>query len=242
MAFDSVLRTDILSEEIKTDPTRIKIFAETQFINILNSSQKLDSLGKTKTPGPAKNIVEVMDLLRQAIEDYEKRERINEDAKVHFLYENPDREAELESISCSLTERNPGMFAQGRPNESPVRQLRPLLRELLPDPDNPGYRRAVLGQFYDNTLTLTCWARTNKQANERALWLETVMEEYRWFFVYSGVNRVEYQGRRQEEVRQISNNKIYGRPIDYYVRTEKLRSVSQKELEEICVRLATVNS
>ena len=105
------------------------------------------------------------------------------------------------------------------------------------DPENPGYRRAVLGYWYDNMLTLTAWARTNKAANERALWLENVMEEYTWFFVYSGSQRVLYQGRRAEKLTEVENNKIYGRPIDYFVKTEKLRTVSTKTLEEIVVNL-----
>lgn len=233
---DSVLRTDILSSDITEDQQHIKVIAQTQFQYEVQNARSID---RTTTPGPSKNIVEVMELIRQAIIDYESRTNVNQDAKVHLTYEKPDREAELEAISISLAVREPGMYSQGRPGEGKIKNRRPVLREHVDDPDNPGYKRAVLGYFYDNTLRLTCWARTSKQANLRALWLEDVMEEYTWFFVYSGVNRIFYDRRREEITHEVEGNKIYGRPIDYFVRTEKLRNVSQKTLEEIVVNLTT---
>jgi len=238
MSFESVLRNDILDPELLKSKSGIKVIAETQFVNIIQKAHR----PPTKTPLPAKNIVEVMSLFSEAFKDYEIRTHTTEDARVKLLYEKPDREAQLEAISIILEKREPGMYGQGRPFENDVRQLRPLLREETEDPDHPGYKRAVLGQFYDNMLRLTAWARTNKAANDRALWIENVMEEYTWFFVYSGVNRVLYQGRSEEQVREVNGNKIYGKPIDYFVRTEKLRNVSQKELEEVCIRLAIVTN
>jgi hypothetical protein len=236
MPFESVLRTDIIDEELLEEPQRVKVVSETWFRGFINRATPWE---KTKTPWPAKNIVEVMTLVSQALTDYEARTGVTEDAKVNISYESPDVDADLEVITIALAEREPGMYGQGRPRENQVKNRKPILREHLDDPDNPGYKRAVLGYFYDNTLRLTCWARTSKAANERALWLENVMEEYEWFFVYSGVNRFLYDRRRTEIVHGVGNNKIYGRPIDYFVRTEKIRNVSQKTLEEIYVRLTT---
>lgn len=234
MAFDPVLRTDLLDKELATIQDKVKILSEAWIGQIIN---KATAFEPTKSPLPSKNIVEVMDLIKEAIEDYQVRTHVNEDAKVKFLYSYPDVESQLEAISVSHPVREPGMFAQGGPFENKTKQLKPLLREYGEDADNPGYKRAVLGFWYDNVLRLTCWARTNKVANERALWLENVMEEYAWFFGYSGVNRLLYQGRQKEEKIVINGNKVYGRPIDYFVRTEKLRSISQKELEQVCIRL-----
>lgn len=229
---DSLLRNDLISNSLLVKSQSVKVIAQTHFNGLINSAIK----ERTRTPEPAKNIIEVMSLISQAINDYEFRTHVTEDAKINVVYSKPDTDAVLEVISLELTKRQPGMWGQGRPFENNVTSLRPLLREEVEDPEHPGYRRAVLGYFYDNILTLTCWARTNKTANERALWLENLMEEYQWFFVYSGANRVLYQGRKEELVHEVGNNKYYGRPIDYFVRTEKIRQVSEKTLEEICIR------
>lgn len=236
MTFEPQLRTDILDTELSTEPKRIKVAIESQFKRIVDNAETWD---RTTTPGPSKNIIEVMDLIGQAINDYDQRTHKTTDAQVFFTYESPNTDKQLEAISISLIEREPGMYGQGSPsNKSKIKNLRPILREVKDDPDNPGYKRAILGYFYDNILQLTCWARTNKAANARALWLENVMEEYTWYFVLSGVNRIFYHGRGMEISKDISGNRIYGRPIKYYVRTEKIRAVSQKTLETIYVNLA----
>lgn len=234
MPFDSVLREDILTEDLTKEQKNIKVISETQFKIIVNKAVK----PPTVSPEPAKNIIEVMDLIDQAFKDYEKRAHTEPDGQIKVLYDSPDRDAQLEAVSISVNKREPGMFGKGAPFENRTKQLRPLLREVVDDEEHPGYKRAVLGYWYDNVLRLTAWARTNKAANDRALWVESVMEEYSWFFGYMGVQRLIYQGRAAELKKEINQNKIYGRPIDYFVRTEKLRSVSQKELEEVCVRLA----
>lgn len=224
---------DLLPPSLLVDPERVRVIAEGHFNGLINTAV---TPGRTQTPQAAKNILETMELVRQAIKDYELRTHVTEEAKIDVTYAKPDVDRDIESISVEIVRREPGMFGQGAPFGSATKNLRPILRENVRDPEHPGYRRAVLGYFYDNMLRFTCWARTNKAANERVLWLENVMEEYSWFFVYSGANRVLYQGQRDDVVNEVGNNKYYGRPVDYFVRTEKLRQVSEKTLEEICIR------
>ena len=64
------------------------------------------------------------------------------------------------------------------------------------------------------------------------------MEMYDPFFVYSGVNRLLYESWRTNEVIDIGSNRYYGRPIDFFVRTEKLVEVTEKTLEQIIIKLA----
>jgi hypothetical protein len=237
MSVDTRIREDILPEELITTIPQVKVYAEQQYNLILQNTQAF--AGKEVTPQPAKNITEVMELIRLAFEDYYTRTHVTDDAKVRFSYEDPDNTAQLETVTIRLEKREPGMYAQGSPFSAGIKQLRPLLREEFADADNPGYRRAVLGQWYDNVICLTPWARTNKAASERALWIETVMEDYAWYFGYMGVSRPPlYQGRQSEITQNVDGQRIYGRPINYFVRTEKIRSVSQKEIEQIVVRMA----
>lgn len=234
---ETTVRTDILPEALKEVQPHVKVYAEQQFNFIVRNTEGFGS--KEVTPHPAKNIIEVMDLIKNAFEDYDKRTHVSEDAKVVISYEDPDRQAAFETVTIKLDKRQPGMYGQGKPFANTVKQLKPILREELDDKDNPGYKRAILGQWYDNSLLLTAWARTNKAANERALWIENVMEEYSWYFGYMGVSRPPiYQGRKEERTLNVEGNRYYGRPIEYYIRTEKIRTVSQKELEEVVIRMA----
>ena len=189
------------------------------------------------TSGAAKNLLEVQDLIRQAIEDYEMREKTTAQSKVNYTAEEPEIDSRTETVTYSLVKREPGGFGQGGPFESQVRNLRPVLREVKDDPTNPGYRLITLGYWHENIIRLTCWAKTNKAANARALWLENLMEDYTWWFVLSGVNRILYNGQGADLVVNTNNNRFYGRPLEYYVKTETIRVYSEKTLEEILIKL-----
>jgi len=64
------------------------------------------------------------------------------------------------------------------------------------------------------------------------------MEEYAWWFTMQGCQRAIYQGQETDLVAVVNENKWYGRPINFFVRTEKLRTFKEKTLEEIYIKLA----
>ena len=225
---------DILDEELTENNTRITV----QRIFDMEIGKDLAGLAsKSRTPREAKSLVGVYDTIRKVIEDMEKRLRTPEENKITFTEEEPDTKAQTESITFSLVRREPGAFGQGAPFESNVRNLRPILREEQDDPENPGYRIATTGYFHDNVIRLTCWAQTNKAANARAEWLENLLTEYNWFFKVEGVDRFLFWSRNSDIIKVVDNNKWYGRPIDYFVRTETLRAYSEKTIEEILIKL-----
>lgn len=238
---ESTVRTDLLPEELTTARTSVKVEVETQFNEIV--SQFPDRAGSLYE---SKNINEVMELILASVRDYEGRENTIKDKEVKFLYKEPDLPAELEAISICLENRKPGVFGQTTPssarNSNKPRNQRPILRELRDDPDAPGYKLAVLGFFYDNVVSLTCWARTAKTANVRTLWVEQVMEEYAYYFKLAGVHDIYFIERGKDITKDIENNKIYGRSLYFYIRTEMIQALRQKTLEQIYVKLALTSS
>jgi hypothetical protein len=64
------------------------------------------------------------------------------------------------------------------------------------------------------------------------------MEEYAWWFTMQGCQRVIYYGQETDLVTQVNENKWYGRPINFFVKTEKLRTFKEKTLHEIYIKLA----
>lgn len=231
----SVLQ-DLLGDELTKPRARIiveRVFEHTRGIEPPRSESRATTLGSTKS------LLEFYDLVRRALDDYESRAGVAQETKVIFTEEEPDASAGTESIVFSLIERLPGQFAQGEPMSRDHVNLRPIFREEYDDSKNPGYRILVNGYYYDSIVRFTCWARTNKKANARAEWFEDLMEEYSWWFKLQGVDRVLFYGRNTDLVTTVNENKWYGRPINYFVRTEKLRTFQQKTLEEILIRLET---
>lgn len=238
MAWDPQLR-ELVNPELLVPPRNVEFQDQGSFsAEVFNLVTFNTIQSKTTTPSPAKDILDVLDLTKSIIEDYESRLGTTQDGKVEVFYENPDREIVTEAISLSIVSREPGAYAKGAPGKGKVKNRKPILREKFDDPDHPGYKRAVLGYFYDNIVRMTAWAKTNKAANERALWLEGLIEEYDWLYVFNGINRIIYEGWKKNETLDINGQRYYGRPIDYFVRTERLTNVSQKTLEQVSIKFS----
>lgn len=209
---------------------------------------KDDALSRRTTSlKPARNLQEVYETVRLAIENMQTRQNLKEVHKIIYVEGDPDQKIveELASkrkggiISFSLVKRQPGAFSQGAPMEGAVRNMRPIFREERNDPDNPGYKLGSVGYFHDNIIRFTCWGQTNKRANELAQWFEDLMDEYAWYFKAEGVDRVLFSGRNADISENIEGNKWYGRPIDYFVRTEKIKVFSEKTIEKIVLSIVT---
>lgn len=219
--------------------SNVRIQVRDVFNNRLVDPDSKKIPGRSKTLGTAKSLLGFYELVGQAIDNYEKRANISDINKITFTEEEPDINSKSEIITFSLLKREPGAFSQGAPFEGNIRNLRPMFREEGDDTSNPGYKYMVLGYWHDNLVRFTCWARTNKAANKRAEWFEGFMEEYSWWFKAQGTDRVIFTSRSADIVTEINGNKWYGRPLDYFVRTETLRVFNEKTIEEIMVNLTT---
>lgn len=229
----SILRTDIFPPELGEEPSGVTI----RGVDYSSIVQQATVATKQRSPGPAKNLYEFFELVKKIILDYERRENITNDAKIIFTEEEPDYRKESGiTITFSIERREPGMISRDRAFQaSSVKNLVPMLRDETEDPDNPGYKRAVFGYFHDNEVVFTIWAKTNKVANDRALWFEGLMQEYSWYFTSQGISRLLFMKREKDFVSDVGGQKLYGRPLHFYIRTETLRTISEKKLEEISI-------
>jgi hypothetical protein len=233
---------DLLNEELKVNDVRITV----NKIYQANFQKDLSYLEpRTRTPKIAKySIRDVYDLFRRAIENYELRANIPDKDKVCFTEEDPDIELIKRYntiVTVSLVSRVPGAFGQGAPGEAKVRNRSFQPREEFDDEENPGYKLGVVGYWYDSVVRMTTWCKTNKEANKKVDWLEDVMQDYAWWFKSEGVDRVLFNERQSDILKEVDNNKLYGRPLDYFVRTEKIRVVSEKKIESIVIDLTLAN-
>lgn len=227
---------DLLNDDLVVESPSIVVQQVFEFVR--GTEVPRQGQPRATTFGNTKSLLDFYDLVRQTIEDYESRAGTPQGNRVKFTEEEPDVKSQSESIVFSLIERKPGQFAQGSPMSRNHSNYRPMMREEYQDPDNPGYKCVVNGYYYDSIVRFTAWAKTNKAANTRAMWFEDLMEEYSWWYKLQGVDRVLFWGRNSDQVIVVNDNKWYGRPMDYFVRTEKIRTFKQKTLEEILIKLS----
>lgn len=237
----SKIRTDILDNEELTTPLPSVSFEHVYdlFIEHTSTPERL------RTLGPAKELDECMLMIQKAIESKEDKEEVIEEARLkYFGWEEPSSREELEAISILPILRLPGVLSGGKVDKGRdrVREIVPHIRQEGVDPSDHNYRTADLGKFYDNWVQFTCWARTNKVAFDRSVWFEDLIEEYAWYFTASGIHRIIVQGTKERLTKKIGDNVIYGFPVEVYISTEKIKTISEKALERIIVKIGLADS
>jgi len=206
------------------------------------TSAALRQTGASRTPGVSKNIEGFYTLVKEAIDHVENVGDVSDEMKVDFTRDYSLKGMKNEIITYSLKKRQPGDFSQNEPfGGGAVKNYRPIFREELEDEDNPGYKKLTFGYWYDNMVEFKCYGRTNKEADDRALWFENFMTNYLWFFRYSGVQRVLYLGRGEETSVEADGYTMFGRSIKFFVRTEEISVVSEKAIEQVVVNFSLIN-
>lgn len=232
------VRTDILPEELTEEQKIIvdRVFEDfTNRAEIRARSDFLASGKRMRQPRPAKNIDEVTDLVQRVIQDKQNSDGIVSDQRIVFTEEYPPVDFKTEAVSFRLISRDPGTTSGGRHLNQSRQEWKPKIRSIDDDPNNPGNKLITMGQLFENTIEFTCWARTNKRANMRALWLEDTLREYAWYLKYNGVNEF-YMLRRERDFREnLEGNTVFGRPLIYLARTERLTHLSEPTIRRMVV-------
>jgi hypothetical protein len=150
-------------------------------------------------------------------------------------------------ISFKILKRTPGTMKGGnKPHDPRRREVTPHLREVQQDPNDPGYRNYVYGQWYDNSIELTIWSLSNKNADKIALWLEETMLKWTWYFYINGIDLLIYRGRGEDNAlseplasdkNMLKDVRLFSRPLVYYIRTEKTYIVKEKDIEHIFINV-----
>lgn len=210
-----------------------KYFQELQE-NIVEANR----LPRLRTPRPAADINAFFKMVGNIITTQQKGEGVVK--PLLFTEDFPEKEDNIqgEVITYSVLNRKPGLI-ESLPMDGIMgngkRQRVRLFREAVDDPDNPGMKIFTFGQWFDNLVVFNIWALTNKVANQRALWFEDLIENWRWYFEASGISKIYYHERLEDKGLSPDNRKLVCRPLVYYVRTEKVTNVHEVNLRSLIV-------
>jgi len=234
-----VVRDDILPEDLTTEQ---RIVVDNILQNFSESagsvSMYLPQGERARQPKPAQDIDGFTDLVVRVIEEQQNSEEVPLNSRIKVVQDFPPNEIETEIISFGLLRRTPGSLSQGQHFNQRVREIKPRIRGIEDDPTRPGYKVVTLGQKFENEIVFTCWAKTNKQANKRARWLEDVLRNWTWYIRYSGVEDFYFLGQDGDVLIKLdgTENTLKGRPLRYYVRTERLSHVLEPTIRRIVVK------
>lgn len=112
-----------------------------------------------------------------------------------------------------------------------------MLTDEFDDSLNPGYRVYVYSKHFDNTVMITSWSKNHRDADEAAFAIEGYMESYgKKIFQNKGLLQLRYEGRLADKTREVGNVMQFGIPLEFYVRTNRVRLVYEKILESLQIK------
>lgn len=150
----------------------------------------------------------------------------------------PEQMAELgngqEVIAWRVLKRYPAKMdtkATGRT------QRKSLFEYDLKSARNPNKVVVVESRPIDHLIEFSCWAKTNKQANSRALWLEKLFVTHSWAFHVQGVDRFFWDNRGPDTYMNVSGQRLFGRPLNFMVRFHEFEMKLYSQIKQFSFEL-----
>lgn len=143
---------------------------------------------------------------------------IIENKRVTLVEEYPPTDMSLygdEVITFKVVSRKPGMMnkdATGRPVRKSTFYYETEISE------EPNKNIFVESRPVDHIVEFTCWAKTNKLANSRVIWLEKLLVNNSFVFEIKGAERFFFEERISDGFLDIENQRLYYRPIRFFLR------------------------
>lgn len=193
------------------------------------------------------SLEDFINLVKQLV-DLNQKDKKNkvilvDDFSPNNIFEDPTKPGSdvVATIGYRLRRRAPGTTKGGnKPFNEERREVTPHLRAVTVDEENnPGSVTFNMGQWFDNELRFEIYARTNKEANEIAMWFENIMDLNRQFFAYKGIMKYYFLERESDTVVKEGDGIVHCRPLCYWVRTEKCYEITEQAINNIVILLTT---
>lgn len=101
------------------------------------------------------------------------------------------------------------------------------------DPEYPNKVIVVEARPLDHVIEFSCWAKSNKLANKRALWIEKLFVTNDWVFLSQGVERFYFDSRGPDTYTTTGGNRLYYRPINFFVRFKEFEAKAHSQIKRI---------
>ncbi len=150
---------------------------------------------------------------------------------IRITLEYPPEDAVLPCFQISLLNRGP--FRAGS-----AREMAPRFMQDYEDPDFPGEITEEYLTRQENTIQITVWAKTNKEAHNISEWLEDVTQQFRWALQWGGIGHpIHWMGRGKDIYEQEREQQMYGAPHTFKVITEKITKKRVTALRKLALKV-----
>jgi hypothetical protein len=181
-------------------------------------------------------------IAQKLIEDSEKRDGVNESARVKLVEEYPPENMDeygSEVITFKVVERKPGMM-NTKGTDRPHRKATYSHQEVRPN--MPNKIITVESRPVDHIIEFNCWATSNKIANKRAIWLEKLFINSAFAFELKGAERFFWKERLADNYMNINGQRVFSRPIRFFLRFREFDAKAYAVIRQALISLKILPS
>lgn len=177
----------------------------------------------------------------QILQDAQTRQGITSANFIGFTEEYPpdkfgDNEDEL--ICYRLLKREPAkMSADG--TSRPQRGFTSYYD--LAQAKDPNKIMIIESRPIDHRIEFTCWAKSNKLANARALWLENLLTNHSWAYSIKGAERFWWTDRGPDTYTTSGGQRLFYRPLNFFLRFREFAVRAAPTIQHIEIQYGLQN-
>ena len=178
---------------------------------------------------------------KKLIEDAQLREGTNPEDRITLVEEYPPENMDTygnEVIAFKVVERKPGMMntkGTGRPHRKATYSHQEIR------PDLPNKVITVESRPVDHVIEFNCYARTNKLANKRAIWLEKLFINSAFVFEVKGAERFYWKERLADNYMSVNGQRIFSRPIRFFLRFREFDAKATTMMRKMLITIGILN-
>jgi len=176
----------------------------------------------------------------ELIKDAQKREGVKNDKIIRLIEEYPPEPFEGygdEIIVSRVLKREPGLMntkGTSRPHRKGT-----YAYDLV-SPNHPNKVIVIESRPIDHLIEFSCWGKSNKLANARALWLEKLFVNHAWAFEYQGCERFHWKNRGPDTYMTTGGQRIFYRPVNFFVRFREFEVKAHPQIRKIIMESSPV--
>lgn len=109
-------------------------------------------------------------------------------------------------------------------------------------PDFPNKTIVIESRPIDHVIEFNCWAKSNKLANARALWLEKLFVNHAWAFEVQGCERFYWKNRGPDTYMTTGGQRLFYRPVNFFVRFREFEIKAHPNIKQILFEVKPDNT
>ena len=199
--------------------------------------REVTGVPRHRSAGDAKEITDFLDLVNDALLDYQIRLGIATTKRVGVQYitpkeylESPDQGHDVVLFKLISRERwNTTTDGERRP-------WKPIRVASADDPNDPNNYITIYSEVRENIVEFAVYSKHSKRANELATFFERFMTAYTWYFKDMGIKNLYFETRTEDSTEVLGNDEFAIRPLRYMVFTDLITQEVDRKIQVINIQ------